>query len=84
MNSVIVVEIVGWFGVLFYVTAYLMLSLGKLKAHNYGFHFLNMLGAIGLSIDAAFQGDWPNLVVNILWLLIGIFAVCKRFYTSGI
>jgi hypothetical protein len=84
MNSEIVVEIVGWFGVLFYVSAYFSLSLGILKAHSYRFHFLNMLGAVGLSIDASFQGDWPNLVVNVLWLLIGILAVSKRFFTTSI
>ncbi|WP_254560514.1 CBU_0592 family membrane protein [Dyadobacter diqingensis] len=74
-----VIEFAGWLGVIFYVFAYLLLSTGMLKANSYRFHSLNILGAIGLIINSAYYGDKPNLVVNVIWLIIGIFAIYRRY-----
>lgn len=82
MDTKLVIEVIGWLGVIFYVLAYLLLTIGVLKVSSYSFHFLNMLGATGLITDAGYYGDKPNLVVNILWLAIGVFAVGKRYYAS--
>jgi hypothetical protein len=82
MNTELIVEIAGWLGVIFYVCAYLLLSIGMLKANGYYFHFLNVLGATGLIIDAAYHVDMPNLVVNVLWFVIGVFATGRRFIGS--
>lgn len=77
------VAIVGWLGVIFYIMAYLLLSIGKLTSGNPRFHTLNILGAIGLITDSAYHRDSPNLVVNVVWLLIGIFAVGKPLFTKS-
>jgi hypothetical protein len=82
MNDKLIIEVIGWFGVIFYVVAYFLLTIGLLTANGYRFHFLNMLGAIGLIVVSAYYGDKPNLVVNALWLAIGIFAVGKRYFGS--
>lgn len=67
MDSKLVIEVIGWLGVIFYVLAYLLLTIGFLKANSYLFHILNILGASGLIMDSAYFGDKPNLVVNVLW-----------------
>ena len=36
---------------------------------------MNMLGAIGLIVNAFHFSDYPNVVTNLLWLGIGLFAV---------
>ncbi len=77
------VAIVGWLGVIFYIMAYLLLSIGKLTAGNPRFHLLNVLGAIGLITDSAYHRDSPNLVVNLVWLLIGIFAIGKQLFKKS-
>lgn len=82
MKSETIVEIIGWIGVIFYVFAYLLLSIGKLRADSYLFHTLNILGAIGLITDAGYYGDQPNLVVNVIWFAIGLFAIVRRLITS--
>ncbi|PWJ57666.1 hypothetical protein CLV98_106138 [Dyadobacter jejuensis] len=75
----IIVALAGWAGVGFYVLAYFLLSIGRLDARQYNFHFLNILGAIGLIIDASAHHDLPNLVVNCIWLLIGSAAIASRY-----
>lgn len=68
-------EIAGWLGAVLYVSAYLLLTAGKLKADSFLYHFLNILGAVCLIINAFHFSDYPNVVTNLLWLGIGIVAV---------
>lgn len=75
-------EMIGWIGVGFYVSAYLLLTLGKMKSTDYSFHLLNILGAIGLIIDACYEQDRPNLAVNAIWLLIGLGAITRNCITT--
>jgi vacuolar-type H+-ATPase subunit I/STV1 len=83
MKTEILIEIVGWLGVLFYLLGYFLLTIGKLKASSYKFHLLNIFGASGLITDSAYYYDMPNLVVNAAWLLIAVFAVVKRKYSDS-
>ncbi len=72
-----VFKIIGWIGVLLYVSAYLLLTLQYLKVTKIKFHLLNILGAVCLIINAWAINDYPNIVVNMLWAFIGFFAVYK-------
>ncbi|MCE7042002.1 CBU_0592 family membrane protein [Dyadobacter sp. CY312] len=83
MSEISITEGLGWMGVVFYVSSYLLLSTGKLKANSYLFHLLNILGALGLITDSAYENDKPNLAVNSIWLLIGLWAIGKRFYSES-
>lgn len=68
-------EIIGWAGAFFYIGAYLLLTLGKLKANDRSYHFLNMLGAVSLIINALHFSDAPNIVTNLVWLGIALYAI---------
>ena len=83
MEEKLIIEIIGWLGVVFYVIAYFLLTIGLVKPNGYSFHSLNMLGAAGLITVSAYQSDRPNLVVNVIWFAIGIFAISKRFFASS-
>lgn len=67
--------VTGWVGAVMYILAYLLLTLGKLKANSVAYHFLNVLGALGLIANAFHFNDYPNVVTNLLWLGIGVFAL---------
>jgi hypothetical protein len=70
-------EVVGWIGVVCYLLAYLLLSLGKMKASNLVFHGLNAIGAIGLIVNSTHTNDTPSVVVNAVWLLIAATMMIK-------
>ena len=82
MNYISLIEITGWLGVIFYVLAYLFLSLGIVKSNSFSFHLMNMSGAVGLIIYSIKYADKPNVVVNVVWLLIGIFAVSRKLLSK--
>jgi hypothetical protein len=67
--------ILGWVGSIAYLTAYLLLALKKVKADQKLYHLLNIVGATGLTINAIFFSDYPNVIVNITWGLIATIAI---------
>lgn len=78
MKNALILETMGWLGVVAYVLAYLLLTVGVLKPNGYPFHVLNMVGAASLIVYSLEYGDKPNVAVNVIWLMIGIGAVARR------
>ncbi len=70
-------EIIGWTGVIAYVIAYAMLSLGWMKVDRVGYHVLNAIGGMCLVTIAYTKSDTPNLYVNIIWILIAAFSIVR-------
>lgn len=79
-------EAMGWLGSFLYVVAYLLLSLKKLTGDNPRYHLLNIAGAVGLIVNALHWRDYPSLAVNIIWMIIGSFALIMmvRRKNSGV
>lgn len=69
--------IVGWAGVVSYVFAYGLLSLGWLPANTTRYHMLNALGGLCLVVHASHRDDIPDLAVNLIWMLIAAIAIIK-------
>ena len=65
----------GWTGSIAYLSGYLLLSMNKLKPGQKAYHALNIAGAIGLTLNALFLHDYPNVIVNLAWGLIAITAI---------
>jgi purine-cytosine permease-like protein len=68
-------SLLGWLGSSAYLLAYLLLTLNKLKADQKLYHLLNIIGAVGLTLNALFFYDYPNVIVNIAWGLIAAAAI---------
>jgi membrane-bound ClpP family serine protease len=74
-----IIQWIGWAGVAFYLVGYFLLVVKRISADKYTYHILNALGAVGLIINAVSLKDNPNIVVNVVWLLMAIYAVCNVF-----
>ncbi|MCG2615343.1 hypothetical protein LZZ85_13670 [Terrimonas sp. NA20] len=72
----------GWTGSIAYLTGYLLLSMNKLKPGHKAYHALNIGGAIGLTANALFLQDYPNVIVNLSWGLIAIAAIATIVRTK--
>ncbi|MCD9019090.1 CBU_0592 family membrane protein [Parachryseolinea silvisoli] len=72
-------EIIGWTGVLAYVTAYALLSLGWMRAEGVPYHLLNALGGLCLVVVSYTLMDMPNLVVNALWIVIAAASLLRIY-----
>jgi hypothetical protein len=67
--------ILGWAGSIAYLLGYLLLTMKKLKPDSKTYHVLNVAGAVGLTINAIFLQDFPNIAVNVAWGVIAVVAI---------
>jgi hypothetical protein len=65
-------EIVGWYGVVAVVSAYLLNSFSLITPSNIIYPILNLTGAIGIAIDAFKQKNYQPVVLNIIWALVAV------------
>ena len=68
------VEIAGWAGAVLILLAYLLLSAGRLTGQSLLYQGMNVVGAAGFVVNGWWHGALPSATLNILWLMIGLFA----------
>ena len=73
----IAVEVVGWAGAALILVAYLLLSMGRLTGQSPLYQWMNVLGAAGFVVNGWWHGAIPSAALNVLWLLIGGFALWR-------
>lgn len=73
-------QVIGWTGVIAYVTAYALLSLGWMRAEGVPYHLLNALGGVCLVIVSYTLMDLPNLVVNAIWIVIAAASIARIYH----
>jgi hypothetical protein len=68
------IEIVGWAGAILILLAYLLLSAGKFTGQSLAYQGMNVVGAAGFIANGWWHGALPSATLNVLWLMIGLFA----------
>ena len=71
----IAVEIAGWAGALLILTAYLLVTLGKLTGQSLAFQWMNLVGAAGFVINGWWHRALPSAALNVVWMLIAAVAL---------
>jgi len=72
------IEIAGWAGAVLMLTAYILLTLGKLRSSSAAYHVLNTLAGAGLIINSGWNGAYPSVAINVVWMAIGLYGVLSR------
>lgn len=65
-------EIIGWFGSIILVVAYLLMSLGHLRAESVAYGFANLLGSLCLGLNGLHHEALPPATLNAVWVLISL------------
>ena len=76
------IEIIGWVAAAMMLSAYLLLTMGKLSARSNLYHWLNALSGAGFIINSGWNGAYPSAFINVVWMCIGLYGVFGR-YLSG-
>ncbi len=67
-----VYEVVGWIGAVMVVGAYVLVTR---SGQSRTYHVLNLFGAAGLLVNALHHGAIPATTLNVLWVLVAIWAL---------
>lgn len=82
------VEVVGWGGALLILSAYLLVTVGRLTGQSLAFQWMNLVGAAGFVVNGWWHGAIPSAALNVVWMLIAAVALWqlwkrKRSSTSA-
>jgi hypothetical protein len=72
------IEVIGWIGATLIVSAYALLSSGKLQGDSRTYHWMNIFGAIGFVVNSGWNGAYPSAALNVVWIGIGGYALLQR------
>lgn len=71
------IEIMGWTGAMCVLAAYILVTAGRISGQSALFQWMNVAGATGFVINSGAHGAIPSMVLNIIWVGIGIGALWK-------
>lgn len=69
------VDIIGWIGAALLLSAYGAVSLGRWQGRSAMFQIFNALGSGGLIVNSMYYGAYPSVALNIVWILIAVWAI---------
>jgi len=72
------IEIIGWLAAAMMLSAYLLLTMGKVSARSNLYHWFNALSGAGFIINSGWNGAYPSAFINVVWMLIGLYGVFGR------
>lgn len=74
----ILINTIGWLGVILCTLGYLLLSMKVIKAESLSFQLLNIIGGLCLVATALETHDLPNAAANLLWMFIGVYSLTRH------
>ena len=72
-----VIDFLGWIGAALLLLAYALVSNRKLAGDSARFQLLNLRGGLMLAINSGYHGALPSVVVNAVWIVIGLTALLR-------
>ena len=83
----IIVNVVGWIGMALLISAYALVTTGRLLGPSLTFQLMNLFGGAFLMINSAYYGAWPSAGLNLVWVVIGTVGLTRarlRAMTSAV
>ncbi len=73
-----VIEIVGWIAAALLLSAYVLLTLGKITSRSRLYQWLNVFAGAGLIVNSGWNGAYPSVFINVVWMAVGLYGVFGR------
>jgi hypothetical protein len=72
-----IVDVVGWLGAACVLTAYGLVSGGRVHGRAPLYQIPNAVGSVLLTVNTYYYHAYPSSFVNVLWLGIALYALRK-------
>ena len=73
----ILIEVLGWIASVLIVGSYFLNIRGKLSAQSAWYILANMVGGLFFIINTWYHGAYPSMAVNVVWVIIALFALSR-------
>jgi hypothetical protein len=71
-------QIIAWLGALGLLTAFFLNATGRMESSSNIYHYINMVSAFLLAINAFHLHAYPFLVVNVFWTGVSIYSLIYK------
>jgi hypothetical protein len=75
--TVIVVNVVGWLGMALLISAYALVTTGRITGPSLTFQLMNLVGGATLMVNSAYYSAWPSAALNLVWVVIGTLGLAR-------
>jgi hypothetical protein len=73
----ILIEIIGWAAAVMMLSAYVLLTTGRLSSTSPIYQWLNVLSGAGFIVNSGWNGAYPSAFINVMWMGIGLYGVAR-------
>jgi hypothetical protein len=73
----ILIELIGWTAAAMMVSAYVLLTTGRLRSLSATYQWLNVLSGAGFIVNSGWNGAYPSAFLNVIWMAIGLYGLFR-------
>jgi hypothetical protein len=73
----LLVEIIGWAAAAMMLSAYVLLTTGRLNSASPLYQWLKVLSGAGFIVNSGWNGAYPSAFINVMWMAIGLYGVAR-------
>ena len=73
----ITIEIIGWTAAAMMLSAYMLLTSGRLSSRSAVYQWLNVLSGAGFIVNSGWNGAYPSAFLNLIWMAIGLYGLSR-------
>ncbi len=73
----ILVEVIGWAAAAMMLSAYVLLTTGRLRSLSPAYQWLNVLSGAGFIVNSGWNGAYPSATLNLIWMSIGLYGLVR-------
>jgi hypothetical protein len=77
--TVVIVNVVGWIGMALLISAYALVTTGRILGPSLAFQLMNLVGGASLMVNSGYYGAWPSAALNLVWVVIGTVGLTRAW-----
>jgi hypothetical protein len=78
----LLVDILGWIGMVLYLVAYGLISLKKVGGDSNIYQGINILAGLLLITNSFYWRAYPSAALNVVWIGIALFTLGRQYGVS--
>lgn len=82
-TPLVIFDGLGWVGAACVLVPYALVSTGRLSGTAPSFRVFNIVGGVLLMLNTWYHRAYPSMIVNVIWIAIGFYAMTRRGPDSG-
>ena len=73
----VLIEVIGWAAAAMMLSAYFLLTSGKMSSRSASYQWLNMFSGAGIVVNSGWNGAYPSVFINVVWMAIALYGLLR-------